>query len=1137
MELPRVEGVDSYRNSARSEVRSIEPSAKVDPEAVMKTPTWDVNMVHLGIEHGTPQPEGRIDSLKRIKNQIKRAAEEPVRTKTNENRGSSGLQADPVVQENFRGNVFSGFTPPDNHLAVSDDGFLVSVVNSSLYFGDVNGTVFSESSLSSFFSPLNLNGTYFDPRVMYDPIEDKFIMVVLNGSTPSNTHVVIGFSTTSDPRDTWWFYDLDGNPLNNSFWFDFPSTGLSNEELYVSGNLFDANNNFSQVLIYQIDKANGFTGGTINWVYWFDVRDANDVQDFTVVPISFGFDGALSPGIFFVSTQSGGGDKAMLYYTTDTYDNNPQLEVFEVAVADYALSGDGAQAGSSDLIATNDTRTLSGFYADGYIHYVLNTDLSGGVTGLYYARINVDNHTSSASAFGLSGFEYAFPAVAPFSNDPADRTVLIGFTRTGTSIFPEFRVVRCDEDFNWSSSVLVKSGESFVDILLSDTERWGDYSGISKRHGSEIEVWVAGCYGEDFSNGVPNVYGTWIGQVGSNTVQAPAANFSADQTTVFAGEQVHFSDLSANNPTSWSWNFPGGDPASSTTQNPSVTYNSPGTYSVTLSASNSAGNDAETKSDYITVEPVVLPPGADFSASQTVIDAGQQVTFTDESSNTPTGWAWNFPGGDPASSTAQNPSVTYNSPGTYSVTLTATNQAGNDVETKTNYITVNAVTVPPAADFSADQTTVDAGQQVAFTDLSTNNPTNWAWSFPGGTPNTSSQQNPVISYNTPGVYAVSLTSANQAGNDTESKTDYITVESAIQPPEADFSANQTTVVPGEVVVFTDLSANNPTSWTWNFPGGTPASSSEQNPEIVYQTPGIYTVSLTAANSAGDNSEVKANYITVDDALLPPEADFSANQTAIVAGQQVVFMDQSTNNPSSWAWSFPGGNPATSDLQDPIVTYPNPGTYNVSLTSTNAAGTDSETKNGFITVEPAALAPVADFTADQTTVAEGGVVAFSDISANEPESWTWSFPGGTPNTSNLQNPIIVYSTPGIYDVSLVVANAAGNDAVTKSGYITVDRINATAERTDPIDDLLIFPNPLSSTQKVRVRFSIKATAVLHVYLADASGRIVKYLFHDRVKAGQNLLSFNAALLPAGTYFLMIQNDEKQILQSLPLVVVP
>jgi uncharacterized repeat protein (TIGR02543 family) len=93
---------------------------------------------------------------------------------------------------------------------------------------------------------------------------------------------------------------------------------------------------------------------------------------------------------------------------------------------------------------------------------------------------------------------------------------------------------------------------------------------------------------------------------GGGPPQPPVANFSGNPTTVEVGNSVQFTDLSTNTPTSWSWTFEGGTPSTSTAQNPTVTYNTLGTYNVTLTATNAVGSDTETKVDYITVEEVVI---------------------------------------------------------------------------------------------------------------------------------------------------------------------------------------------------------------------------------------------------------------------------------------------------------------------------------------------------------------------------------------------------------------------------------------------------------------------------------------------------------------------------------------------------
>lgn len=169
---------------------------------------------------------------------------------------------------------------------------------------------------------------------------------------------------------------------------------------------------------------------------------------------------------------------------------------------------------------------------------------------------------------------------------------------------------------------------------------------------------------------------------------------------------------------------------------------------------------------------------------------------------------------------------------------------------------------PPVANFSANQTSGAPGLSVNFSDLSTGNPSSWSWTFQGGSPSTSSQQNPTgITFNSVGSYSVTLTATNGWGNDSETKTGYITIGN---PPIADFSADVTSGPAPLTVNFTDLSTNNPNTWSWTFPGAGTASSNIQNPSsITYQTAGVYSVSLTATNNFGNSNNTKTDYIVVD----------------------------------------------------------------------------------------------------------------------------------------------------------------------------------------------------------------------------------------------------------------------------------
>ncbi|WP_320111527.1 PKD domain-containing protein [Draconibacterium orientale] len=516
---------------------------------------------------------------------------------------------------------------------------------------------------------------------------------------------------------------------------------------------------------------------------------------------------------------------------------------------------------------------------------------------------------------------------------------------------------------------------------------------------------------------------------------APVANFSASKTSANTNETVSFSDLSTNTPTSWSWTFEGGSPATSTTQNPGVTYSSAGTYKVSLTASNADGSDTKSVDNYITVTEPIIAPVADFSASPRSLEKGGTVTFSDLSLNNPTSWSWTFEGGYPATSTAQNPTVTYNTSGSYQVTLITTNAGGSDTKTAYNYIEVTEPVVLPVADFSANKTIINTGESVSFSDLSSD-ATARSWTFEGGSPATSTEQNPVVTYYTSGTYKVTITATNADGSDTKTVDNYITVSDPVTVilPTADFAANKTVITTGESLNFSDLSSD-ATSWSWTFEGADKTSSTLQNPSVSYSQSGTYNVSLTATNTDGSDTKTIVDYIQVNEPVILPVADFAANKTVITTGESVNFSDLSSDA-TSWSWTFEGADKTSSTLQNPSVTYSKSGTYNVSLTATNTDGSDTKTIVDYIQVNEPVILPVADFVANKTVITTGESVNFSDLSSDA-TSWSWTFEGADKTSSTLQNPSITYSTAGLFNVSLTATNVDGSDTKTIIDYIQVN----------------------------------------------------------------------------------------------------
>lgn len=519
------------------------------------------------------------------------------------------------------------------------------------------------------------------------------------------------------------------------------------------------------------------------------------------------------------------------------------------------------------------------------------------------------------------------------------------------------------------------------------------------------------------------------------------AYFSATPLTGISPLTVSFTDESTNSPTIWSWNF--GDGQLGTTQNPNHQYVNPGVYTVTLVVTNSSGASTETKVNYITVNPPT--PVANFTASQSSGVVPLTVNFTDTSTNTPTSWLWNF--GEDVTSTLQNPSYEYTSVGTYTVTLTATNITGTDNEIKTSFITVNPQT--PVTAFSATPLSGPIPFTTQFTDASTNTPVMWSWDF--GDATTSSEQNPTHEYLVSGTYTVSLVTANITGQDTETKTNYITALAST--PVAAFSATPLTGQQPLEVTFTDQSTHIPTSWLWDFGDGT--TSTEQNPVHTYTTAGYRTVVLTATNSSGSDSEVKGSYVV---AYNPPApiAAFSGTPLTGTAPLTITFTDASTNSPTSWSWTFGSttlGVVGSSLAQNPQFTFTTPGIYYVALTASSEWGNDLEFKFDYITVTEPPIAPEVAFSGTPLTGTVPLTVNFTDESIGSPTSWLWDFGDG--NGTTVQSPSHAYTIAGVYDVYLQVTKGVDVSSETKVGYVTVNpapptNVSATFNGTDTVN---------------------------------------------------------------------------------------
>ncbi len=427
-----------------------------------------------------------------------------------------------------------------------------------------------------------------------------------------------------------------------------------------------------------------------------------------------------------------------------------------------------------------------------------------------------------------------------------------------------------------------------------------------------------------------------------------------------------------------------------------MTYTQPGSYNVSLTASSGSLQNSTQQTDYIVVSGT---PVTAFSALNPLGSPSVEFNNTTTGANS---YLWNF--GDGSESDVPNPSHSYQADGTYTVTLIATNACGNDTATQ-----IVTILLPPTASWEQSGDEGCEGLSVQFNAATQGSGLTYAWTFAGGEPATSDLPNPTVRYASAGSYPVQLIIANAAGADTAVQNSAI----AVNPnPLAAFSANNPL---GQAAVQFSNASSAASSYHWNFGDGSESDAS--NPSHSYEADGVYTVTLIATNACGNDTATQQ--VTI---LLPPVAGWEQNGSEGCEGLSVQFNAAAQGPGLTYAWTFAGGEPATSDLPNPTVRYASAGSYPVQLIIANAAGADTAVQNSAIAINPN---PLAAFAANNPL--GQATVQFSNASTAA-SNYHWNFGDGS--ESDASNPSHGYQADGTYTVTLIATNACGSDTATQ-----------------------------------------------------------------------------------------------------------
>jgi PKD repeat protein len=466
------------------------------------------------------------------------------------------------------------------------------------------------------------------------------------------------------------------------------------------------------------------------------------------------------------------------------------------------------------------------------------------------------------------------------------------------------------------------------------------------------------------------------------------------------------------------------------------------------------------------------------------------VQFNNTSSNGAS-FIWTF--GDGRTGRNRDTTITYPIQGEYDVTLRTINNC--DTAIYTVRIKLNSI---PKASFEASTTSYCTPANVQFTNTSSNNTLSYRWSFPGGSPATSTDINPSVLYTTAGAYDVMLIATNGNGRDTITKSNYIKANKA---PVASFRKIQNGNNP--IVNFENLTVG-ATSFLWNF--GDLVTSTDASPQHTYAMGGTFMVSLTATNNCGTTT-IKDTVIL----LSRPSATISGNQLQGCTPFVVQYTGQNATNVMNWAWSFPGGTPATSNSPNPRVTYNATGIYSVALKVSNAAGIYETMQPDYIKVQ---LSPVADF----SFVVTDTKVVFTNKSTNA-ANYQWDFGDGEKSTA-ITPPQKTYNSNNNYNVTLQALNPYCGAAITRQVTIFVV---GTKDLGDKEGLVTAFPNPTDG--KLFLSFKEELQTDYQLVISNPNGQVLKNIALTR----EAIQTLDLQNLASGVYFLQFSNDKQRFVK--------
>lgn len=431
--------------------------------------------------------------------------------------------------------IKSTINPPDNAMAVGARGHIVCAINSRLVIADTSGGVLFNKGLEAFFSSAQngaiLSRFFCDPRVIYDRIAHRFIVMAMTCEGLSSTsQILLAVSQSDDPTLGWWVYQVRSTldlPFSNPVWFDFPNVSTTENDVFISSSLFDDTRSYRQAVVLQIRKAPMLNGDDLTTSDFASYAQLEG-EPYGLYPAPVG--NALgNTNMLMISNGLGNDDRTSIdvYEFSGSLMTQTTVRRSQVTVPAFQPPGFSRQLGSTVLLTCFDQRGSGAAWIGSSLHYVHGVGLPGGLSGIRYLvlqREGLSWKTTRSATISRPNTNLCYPSVAPIISGD-DMSVILAYTFASASEYPGIAARLVDSSLNISQEVLVRGGDGPVTFQsIDDYGRWADYIAVSPDPSrSNQSTWLFAPYGA--TNGV------WTNLLARLTPSATSTSVSTEKAT------------------------------------------------------------------------------------------------------------------------------------------------------------------------------------------------------------------------------------------------------------------------------------------------------------------------------------------------------------------------------------------------------------------------------------------------------------------------------------------------------------------------------------------------------------------------------------------------------------------------------